>query len=135
VGGDRFSICRVTGLGVPTRRYDSIGTTHNNRIVALLRIGNPTYGHRTNVLIVVWSVQQLRQHGRITHVVGMTLKAQISSISSSIPMCILNHMYRLGPPFTQLNILQYLRAVLAAFHSYSPSDLTPLLSIPLSWFA
>ncbi|MFT7370369.1 MAG: hypothetical protein ACI94O_001691, partial [Octadecabacter sp.] len=34
-----------------------------------------------------------------------------------------------------LNILQYLRAVLAAFHSYSPSDLTPLLSIPLSWFA
>ena len=43
----------------------------------------------------------------------VTLIARISSVCSSIPICILRHSRRLGPP------------CLRAFHSLSPSALMP----------
>lgn len=55
--------------------------------------------------------------GALPMLLLVTSISRISSVCSSIPVCILLHSRRLGPPY------------LRAFHSPSPSALIPVLSI------
>ena len=47
-----------------------MGTTCGNRIMAFAGVVGPVCRHRTDALIVGDLFQQLRQHGRVTHIVG-----------------------------------------------------------------
>ena len=97
-----------------------MGIAGGNRVMALARIVGSIGGDRADVLLVGDLVQQLRQHGRITDIAGRDLDGTHLKRSSSIPMCILRHIRRSGQP------------CLRAFHSPSPSDLMPVLSMSRS---
>jgi hypothetical protein len=89
-------------------------------------------------------VEQIRQHGCIADAAACDLPfrqhladapvgqwmARISSVSSSIPMWILRHRRRFGPPTARQHMLACVRGMLTGipFHSPSPSALMPVLS-------
>jgi hypothetical protein len=87
-----------------------MGTTRGNRIVALSRVVSPVCGHRTDILIVGDLVQQLRQHGRVTHIVGRDFD---------------------GSNFQRFLVDTYV--YLAPYAPYAPVGAAMLAGIPLSF--
>ena len=70
--------------------------TGGNRLVAFTRIVGAVRSHAADVLIGRDLVQQFGQHGASPMLLLVTSIARTSSVSSSIPMCILRQTAALG---------------------------------------
>ena len=69
-----------------------------NRVVAFARVVVPVGREQLNVLIGRELGQQFGQLGASPVLLLVTSAARTSNVSSSIPICILRQMRRLGPP-------------------------------------
>lgn len=75
-----------------------MSATGCNRVVVFAGIIGTTGYDRTDILISRDLIQQLGLHGSIANIAGGDVDARTSSVSSSIPMCILRYIRRFGPP-------------------------------------
>ena len=117
VAGNCSGTRRLPGLCILTWRDDRMGISGGNRLVAFTRVIRPICGNAADVLIGGIWFRSSGSMGASPMLLLVTSTARTSSVSSSMPMCILRHMRRLEPP------------CLRAFHSPSPSALIPVLSM------
>jgi len=114
--------CTSSEFGVFAQWNNSMGLPISNRIVAFTRVVGPVRRDAGDLLIWRNLTEQIWQNRRVPDTATCYLAiddyfvitcrqwiARISSVCSSIPICILRHRWRLGPP------------CLRAFHSPSPS--------------
>ena len=98
VAGDCSSGCRLPGFCVLARWNDGTGVTGSNRLVAFAGVTGPVSGDADDFLNGRdWS-RSSGSMGASPTLLPVTSTARTSSVSSSIPMCILRQMRRLGPP-------------------------------------
>lgn len=117
VTGNRSVARRFPGLCVLTWRDHRMGISRRNRLVTFTGVIRSVCGDTADVLIWGGWFRSSGSMGASPMLLLVTSTARTSSDSSSMPMCILRQIRRLEPP------------CLHAFHSPSPSDLIPVLSM------
>ncbi len=81
-----------------------MGVSGGNRLMAFTRVIRTICGNTADVLIGWDLVQEFGRHGSLPDVAAGDFDGPNPGVSLSMPMCILRHMRRLGPPTARKGI-------------------------------